>query len=206
MDTNIQNEVIEISTNEKTPAENSKWYVLRIVSGKERKVLETLQKESIRNNWKDAVKQFFLPLEKVYKMQGGKKIIKEKNYFPGYIMVEVVNDDLFKKEIIHQITDINNVMHFLTDGKGSKGTIISLRKNEVNKMLGRVDELDMEEIKVIEPFIIGESVKIIEGPFKNFIATIEEVKDDKKKLVLSVKIFERSTPMEFSFQQVEKIS
>ena len=97
-------------------------------------------------------------------------------------------------------------MHFLTDGKASKGNVICLRKNEVNKMLGRVDELDLDDVKIIEPFIVGESLKIIEGPFKDFIATIEEIKEDKKKLVLSIKIFERVTPMEFGFQQVEKIS
>ena len=166
---------------------------------------EFLEKEAIRNNWQNVVKQFFLPIEKVYKVQNGKKILKERNYFPGYLMVEVYSNQ-FNEEVVHQITSINNVMHFLTDGKGAKGKIIALRKSEVNKMLGKADEMNIGDMKVNDPFIIGESVKIIEGPFNNFIAVVEEVKDDKKKLVLSVKIFERFTPMEFSFFQVEKIN
>ena len=185
--------------------ENTSWYVLRIISGKERKVKEFLEKEAIRNNWQNVVKQFFLPIEKVYKVHKGKKILKERNYFPGYLMVEIFNNN-FNDEVVHQISVVNNVMHFLTDGKGSKGKIIALRKTEVNKMLGKADEMNIGEMKINEPFIIGESVKIIEGPFNGFIAVIEEIKDEKKKLVLSVKIFERTTPMEFSFFQVEKIN
>lgn len=196
---------IEATNTTLSDAENTSWYVLRIISGKERKVKEFLEKEAIRNNWQNVVKQFFLPIEKVYRMQKGKKVLKERNYFPGYLMVEVFNSN-FNEEIIHQITAINNVMHFLTDGKGAKGNIISLRKSEANKMLGKADEMNIGELKINEPFIVGESVKIIEGPFNDFIAVIEEVKEDKKKLVLSVKIFERTTPMEFGFSQVEKIN
>lgn len=186
-------------------AQETKWYVLRVVSGKERKVKEQLDKEITRNGWSSTIKQVFLPMEKVYKVQNGKKIMREKNYFPGYVMLEALDKKL-TDDMVHYITNVTNVMHFLTDGKGSKGNIISLRKAEVNKMLGRVDEMNDQGITLSEPFIVGETIKIIEGPFNDFNGTIEEVNDEKKKLKVSVKIFGRSTPVELSYMQVEKIS
>ncbi len=183
----------------------TKWYVLRVVSGKERKVKEYLDKDIIRSGWQEIIKQIFLPMEKVYKVQNGKKVMREKNYFPGYVMMEVLDGKL-SDDIVQHISNINNVMHFLTDGKGSKGNIISLRKAEVNKMLGKVDEMNDQGVTMSEPFIIGETIKIIEGPFNDFNGVIEEVNDEKKKLKVTVKIFGRSTPVELSYMQVEKIS
>src|SRR6185436_6618545 len=133
---------MEEATNTQNTAEHkeTKWYVLRVVSGKERKVKEYLDKEISRGGWGEIVKQVFLPVEKVYKVQAGKKVMRERNFYPGYVMIEVtagkLNDDM-----VQHISNISNVMHFLTDGKGSKGNIISLRKAEVNKMLGKVDEM-----------------------------------------------------------------
>src|SRR6476660_3720206 len=184
----------------------SKWYVLRVVSGKERKVKEYLDKDISRSGWTEIIKQVFLPMEKVYKVQNGKKVMREKNYFPGYVMLEVADGKL-TDDIIQHISNISNVMHFLTDGKGSKGNIISLRKAEVNKMLGKVDEMsDIGGMTMSEPFIIGETIKIIDGPFNDFNGVIEEVNDEKKKLKVQVKIFGRATPVELSYMQVEKIS
>jgi transcriptional antiterminator NusG len=182
----------------------SKWYVLRVVSGKERKVKEQLDKEVSRNGWTESIKQVFLPMEKVYKVQNGKKVMREKNYFPGYVMLEVANGKL-TDDIVHYISNISNIMHFLTDGKGSKGNIISLRKSEVNKMLGKVDEMNDQGVTMSEPFIVGETIKIIEGPFNDFNGVIEEVNDEKKKLKVTVKIFGRSTPVELNYMQVEKL-
>ncbi|MEX6687390.1 transcription termination/antitermination protein NusG [Danxiaibacter flavus] len=190
---------------EKEQQAESKWYVLRVVSGKERKVKEQLDKEVSRNGWTDSIKQVFLPMEKVYKVQNGKKVMREKNYFPGYVMLEVAEGKL-NDEMIHYISNISNIMHFLTDGKGSKGNIISLRKAEVNKMLGKVDEMNDQGVTMSEPFIVGETIKIIEGPFNDFNGVIEEVNDEKKKLKVTVKIFGRSTPVELNYMQVEKLS
>lgn len=183
----------------------SKWYVLRVVSGKERKVKEYLDKDISRSGWTEIIRQVFLPMEKVYKVQNGKKVMREKNYFPGYVMLEVAEGKL-TDDIIQHISNISNVMHFLTDGKGSKGNIISLRKAEVNKMLGKVDEMNDQGVTMSEPFIVGETIKIIEGPFNDFNGVIEEVNDEKKKLKVTVKIFGRSTPVELNYMQVEKIS
>jgi transcription termination/antitermination protein NusG len=188
------------------PEKESKWYVLRVVSGKERKVKEYLDKDIIRNGWGNIVKQVFLPVEKVYKVANGKKVMRERNFYPGYIMIEVADGKLHD-DMIQSMSNVSNVMHFLTDGKGSKGNIISLRKAEVNKMLGKVDELsDVGGVTMSEPFIIGETVKIIDGPFNDFNGVIEEVNDEKKKLKVQVKIFGRATPVELSYMQVEKLA
>ena len=188
-----------------TPQKESKWYVLRVVSGKERKVKEYLDKDISRSGWTEVIRQVFLPMEKVYKVQNGKKVMREKNYFPGYVMLEVADGKL-TDDIIQHISNVSNVMHFLTDGKGSKGNIISLRKSEVNKMRGKVDEMNDQGVTMSEPFIVGETIKIIEGPFNDFNGVIEEVNDEKKKLKVTVKIFGRSTPVELNYMQVEKLS
>ena len=187
------------------PAPNTIWYVLRVVSGKERKVKEYLDKDILRSGWQTIIKQVFLPMEKVYKVQNGKKVMREKNYYPGYVMMEVPDGKL-SDDIVQHISNVSNVMHFLTDGKGSKGNIVKLRKAEVNKMLGKVDEMNDQGVTMSEPFIIGETIKIIEGPFNDFNGVIEDVNDEKKKLKVTVKIFGRSTPVELSYMQVEKIS
>ncbi len=208
METEVLNTVDTTATPAATASE-SKWYVLRVVSGKEKKIKEYLDKDIIRNNWTNIIKQVFLPMEKVYKVQNGKKVMREKNYFPGYVMMEVVdnnNGGRLPDDIVMAISNVSNVMHFLTDGKGSKGNIICLRKSEVNKMLGKVDEMNDLGGSISEPFILGETVKIIEGPFNDFNGVIEEVNEEKKKLKVTVKIFGRSTPVELSFMQVEKLS
>lgn len=206
----METEVLNVTTIPEVvkAAPETKWYVLRVVSGKEKKIKEYLDKDILRNNWQNVVKQVFLPMEKVYKVQNGKKVMREKNYFPGYVMMEVVDtgSGRLSDDIVMHISNISNVMHFLTDGKGSKGNIICLRKSEVNKMLGKVDEMNDQGGIISEPFILGETIKIIEGPFNDFNGVIEDVNEDKKKLKVTVKIFGRSTPVELSFMQVEKLS
>jgi transcriptional antiterminator NusG len=180
--------------------EETKWYVLRVVSGKERKVKEYLDKE-ISRGWSDVVKQVFLPVEKVYKVQNGKKVMRERNYYPGYVMIEIAEGRL-SDDLRDIIKNTSNVIHFL-----GKENPIALRKAEVNKMLGKMDEMaEAGGVTMSEPFIVGETIKIIEGPFNDFNGTIEEVNDEKKKLKVTVKIFGRSTPVELNYMQVEKIS
>jgi transcriptional antiterminator NusG len=188
-----------------TPQQETKWYVLRVVSGKERSVKEYLDKDIVRQGWADRIVQVFLPMDKVYKVQNGKKVMREKNFYPGYVFMEVVDGKL-NDDIVQHISNISNIMHFLTDGKGSKGKIISLRKAEVNKMLGKMDEMSEQGMTMSEPFIIGETIKIIDGAFNDFNGVIEEVNDEKKKLKVIVKIFGRSTPVELNYMQVEKLN
>lgn len=200
----VTEESINKAVQEDVKEDNTKWYVLRVVSGKEKKVKEYLDKDIVRNEWTDIIKQVFLPMEKIWYVQKGKKVMREKNYYPGYVMMEVTNGKL-TDDIVQHISGITNIMHFLTDGKGSKGNIISLRRSEVNKMLGRVDEMNDQGEVINEPFIVGETIKIIEGPFNDFNGVIEEVHDEKKKLKVTVKIFGRSTPVELNYVQVEKV-
>jgi transcription termination/antitermination protein NusG len=205
-ETSTENVAVAAAVPTAKPEKESKWYVLRVVSGKERKVKEYLDKDIVRNGWQNTVVQIFLPVEKVYKVANGKKVMRERNFYPGYIMIEVAGGNLHD-DIIQSMSNVSNVMHFLTDGKGSKGNIISLRKAEVNKMLGKVDEMsDAGGVTMNEPFIIGETIKIIDGPFNDFNGVIEEVYDEKKKIKVQVKIFGRATPVELSYMQVEKIS
>lgn len=201
------NEEVKVDSAAETsqPEVETKWYVLRVVSGKERKVKEYLDKDIARSGWDKYIKQIFLPVEKVYKVVNGKKVMRERNFYPGYIMIEVQSGKL-TDDMVQHLGNITNVMHFLTDGKGSKGNIISLRKSEVNKMLGKVDEMaEHGGMTMSEPFIVGETIKIIDGPFNDFNGVIEEVNDEKKKLKVQVKIFGRATPVELNYMQVEKI-
>jgi transcriptional antiterminator NusG len=184
---------MEAENIQSTQEAETKWYVLRVVSGKERKVKEYLDKEVSRSGWDKEVKQVFLPVEKVYKVQNGKKVMRERNYYPGYVMIEIAEGKL-SDDIRDTIKNISNVIHFL-----GKENPIALRKAEVNKMLGKMDEMaEAGGVSMSEPFIVGETIKIIEGPFNDFNGTIEEVNDEKKKLKVTVKIFGRSTPVELN--------
>lgn len=193
---------MEDTTQNTQPAEQeTKWFVLRVVSGKERKVKEFLDKEISRGGWSEMVKQVFLPVEKVYKVANGKKVMRERNFYPGYVMVEVVDGKL-NDDLRDMIRATNSVIHFL-----GKDDPIALRKAEVNKMLGKMDEMaEAGGLSMSEPFIVGETIKIIEGPFNDFNGVIEEVNDEKKKLKVTVKIFGRSTPVELNYMQVEKLN
>jgi transcriptional antiterminator NusG len=154
-----------------------------------------------RGGWSDVVKQVFLPVEKVYKVANGKKVVRERNYYPGYVMIEII-DGRLSDDLRDTIKNTNSVIHFL-----GKENPIALRKAEVNKMLGKMDEMaESGGVSMVEPFIVGETIKIIEGPFNDFNGVIEEVNDEKKKLKVTVKIFGRSTPVELNYMQVEKIS
>jgi transcriptional antiterminator NusG len=173
-----------------------KWYVVRSLSGKEKKAKEYLEKEINRLKLQDYISQVLIPTEKVFTIKNGKKISTERTYLPGYILIEAY----LTGEYIHIIRNIPNIIGFL----GSQGEPIPMRPAEVNRILGKVDELADSTEEMLEPFIVGEPVKVIDGPFNNFSGIIEEVNEEKKKLKVMVKIFGRKTPLELSFTQVEK--
>lgn len=175
-----------------------KWYVLRAIGGKEKKVKEYLENEIAKGDLQGFVTQVLIPTEKVYQIRNGKKISKERNFYPGYVLIEAT----LAGEVAHILRNIPNVIGFLGDTKG--GDPVPLRQNEVNRILGKVDELadTGEELNI--PFVVGETVKVIDGPFNGFNGTIEVINEEKKKLQVMVKIFGRKTPLELSFMQVEK--
>ena len=174
-----------------------KWYVVRAVSGKEKKVKELIESEMRNTNLKDYVTQVLIPTEKVYQIRNGKKISKERSFFPGYVLIEAV----LIGEVPHIIQGITNVIGFL--GK-KNGEPVPLRQNEVNRILGKVDEIAQMDEEITIPYIVGETIKVIDGPFNGFSGVIENVYDEKKKLKVIVKIFGRRTPLELGFLQVEK--
>lgn len=179
-------------------SEEKKWYSLRVISGKEKKVKERVDLELQRNGWDSFITQVIVPTEKVYKIRGGKKVISERNILPGYILVEAEPSKL-TGEVVQTIANIPNVIHFL--GKNSP---IPMQTAEANRLLGKVDESQDAGEQMLEPFLVGETVKIIDGPFSDFVGDVQEVNEEKKKLKVIVKIFGRGTEVELNFMQVEK--
>jgi len=177
-----------------------KWYVVRAVSGQENKIKAYIENEIARLGLQDYVDQVLVPTEKVVQIRKGKKINKEKVYFPGYIMIQAN----LSGEVPHIIKSVTNVIGFLGETKG--GDPVPLRQSEVNRMLGKVDELAVDtDVNVAIPFKPGETVKVIDGPFNGFDGTIEKINEEKRKLEVMVKIFGRKTPLELSYMQVEKV-
>jgi len=176
-----------------------KWYVVRAIGGQENKVKSYIETEISRVGLSDYVSQVIVPTEKVVQFRNGKKVNRERVYFPGYIMVEAN----LSGEVPHVIKSITGVIGFLGETKG--GDPVPMRKSEVNRMLGKVDELSIQEENIAIPYTVGETVKVIDGPFNGFDGSIEKVNEEKRKLEVMVKIFGRKTPLELSYMQVEKI-
>jgi len=175
-----------------------RWYVVRAVSGKEKKVKQYLDLEISRLKLEDFVEQVLIPTEKVFQIRNGKKIMKEKSYLPGYVLIEAA----LVGEVSHVIKSIPNVIGFLGTEKG--GEPVPMRMSEVNRILGKVDELSETEEEMKIPFVLGESVKVIDGPFNNFSGVIDDINEEKKKLKVMVKIFGRKNLLELSYMQVAK--
>ena len=174
-----------------------RWYVLRAISGKENKVKEYIDYEIAHTNLSDFVSQVLIPTEKTIQVRNGKKVVKERSYLPGYVLVEVA----LVGEVAHHLRNIPNVLGFL----GGLDNPTPLRQSEVNRILGTMDEMQevsMEDTTVL--FTVGESVKVNHGPFSGFSGILEEVSKEKRKLKVMVKIFGRKTPIELDFMQVEK--
>ena len=178
------------------------WYVVRAIGGKENKVKEYLEAEIRRSHLEEYISQVLIPTEKVYTIRNGKKVLREKVSYPGYVLVEAV----FDGQIPYIIRNTPNVLGFLGDTKEDSRQLKAtpLRPQEVARILGRVDEMSEMDAEQEIPYVVGEVVKVTDGPFSSFQGTIESVNNETKKLVVSVKIFGRKTPMELSFTQVEK--
>lgn len=179
-------------------SDGKKWYSLRVISGKERKIKERIELEITRSKWGDYITSILVPTEKVYKIRNGKKVISERNILPGYILIEA-DPDKFTGEMIMAIANVPNVIHFL-----GRNNPVPMRDSEANRLLGKVDDSQDAGETMLEPYIVGETVKIIDGAFKEFVGDVQEVNEEKKKLKVIVKIFGRGTEVELSYMQVEK--
>ena len=173
-----------------------KWYVLRAVSGKENKVKEVLESEINKTDLGKYVSQVLIPTEKTFIMRNGKKVVQERAYLPGYILIEAA----LIGEVIHQLKNLNFVVGFLPNTQNPQ----PLSQSEVNRILGTMDDLDEKAVEMDVQYILNETVKVINGPFTNFIGEIEEIDAEKKKLKVMVRIFGRKTPLELNYTQVEK--
>ena len=173
------------------------WYVLKAISGKELKVKEYLEADAKNNGLEDMITQVLIPTEKVVQVRNGKRVVKERSYLPGYVLVEAVLDGEIKQRLRYS----PNVLGFL----GGMDNPTPLRPSEVNRILGSVDEMEETQEEVLVPFTVGETVKVTFGPFSGFNGVIEEVDNAKKKLKVMVKIFGRKTPIDLGFMQVEKL-
>ena len=174
-----------------------KWYVVRAISGKEKKVKQYIDAEINRLGISHLVPQVLIPTEKYYQMRDGKKIAKERNILPGYVLMEASLDG----ELEHIIKNIKSVIGFLGD---KAGNAIPMRPSEVSRILGKVDEMTAQGETMNVPYYVGEGVKVMDGPFNGFSGVIEEINEEKKKLKVMVKIFGRRTPLELNYMQVEK--
>lgn len=171
------------------------WYTVRGVSGQEKKIKQYLESEIKRLKMSGYIEDIVIPLEKVFEMRGGKKRIRERSSFPGYIFIHAT----LQPEVIQMIKDVPSVIGFL-------GTPpVPLREAEINKILGKISELSQAGEVMENPFSQGESIKVMDGPFNGFTGVVEEIFDDKKKLKVTVKIFGRNTPLELNYLQVERI-
>jgi transcription termination/antitermination protein NusG len=175
-----------------------KWYVLRTFSGHEKKVKQFLEREILRLGWQDRLDPengIVIPTETVFEMRAGKKRTREKTFFPGYILIHALLD----KELAHIIKDVPSVVDFLKTGDEPT----ALRPDEVNRILGKMDEVREAGEQPEIPFRTGDAVKVVDGPFNNFNGLVEEVYPDKMKVKVMVSIFGRRTPLELDYLQVQ---
>lgn len=175
-----------------------KWYVVRAISGQEKKVKQYIEVEVNRLKLADYIVQVLIPTEKIIQVRNGKKVAKERSFYPGYVLIEAA----LVGEIPHMIKNLPGVIGFLGETKG--GAPVPMRLSEVNRILGKVDELSEAEGTMSVSYVVGESVKVINGPFNGFNGIIEEINEEKKKIKVTVKIFGRKTPVELGFGEVER--
>ena len=173
-----------------------RWYVLRAISGKEAKVKEYLDAEIKNNTLSTFVSQVLIPTEKTFQIRNGKRVVKERNCLPGYVLVQAN----MQGDIAFKLRNTPNVVGIL----GGMDNPAPLQESEVNRLLGSVDQMEGEGIEMLEPFVVGEAVKVTEGPFSGFLGVIDTVNNEKKKLTVMVKVFGRNTPLVLGFMQVEK--
>ncbi len=171
------------------------WYSLRVISGKERVVEESIAYEAKMNDIADTIGEVFVPFEKIVEIKNNKKVLKEKVFFPGYILINMNMNSLTK----HVIENIQYVIRFV----GPKGKDpIPLRDSEIKRIFGEVERKEGREM-LVSPFSKGNHVKIIAGPFIDFVGVVEEANDDKQKVKITISIFGRPTPVELDYYQVQ---
>ncbi len=170
------------------------WYTLRVISGKEKKIRDAFKMEIEHAGMEELIPEVLVPSENIIEMRDGKKKVKNKVFFPGYMLVKME----LTKETRYLVENINGIMSFV----GPKGNPQPLKPEEVNRILGVVEAGEGREV-VTHPFKVGDAVKVVDGPFMDFLGYVQEINNEKQKLKVSVSIFGRPTPIELDFLQVE---
>ena len=173
-----------------------RWYVIQAYSGYENQVMKALKEYVMRAGLDDFFGEIIVPSEEVVDVRDGKKRKSERKFFPGYVLVEMeMNDDTW-----HLVKNTPKVIGFI-GGTGDRPMPITTK--EANRILDRMAEAEEgPKLKVL--FEVGESVRVIDGPFAEFNGVVEEILPEKGRLIVSVMIFGRATPVELEFFQVEK--
>jgi len=172
-----------------------KWYAIRTITGHEKRVKSFIDSEVPIVGLEHKIAQVLIPEEKVFEVKGGKKKIKFKNFFPGYVLLEAMLDD----EVSNFVSRTPSVLKMV----GSKNEAVPLREDEIKRILGRINDSEEKE-KIDVQFEKGDLVKVINGPFVNFNGTINDINLEKMKVKVMVSIFGRKTPIELDFTQIEK--
>jgi transcriptional antiterminator NusG len=175
-----------------------RWYAIQTTAGHENKVRGLIQRKIDADERAEddrPVRQAMVPTEQVAEIKNGKKVVVERKKYPGYVLVEMV----LNQETMHLINSIQGVIKFVGQG----WTPQPLRQDEVNRLLGIEEETGPEEPKEEIPFMTGQVVEIMEGPFSDFSGTVEEVLTDKGKVRVSVSLFGRPTTVELDYLQLK---
>lgn len=179
---------------------SKEWYVIHTYSGHENKVKLTLEKKVANLGLQDKIFQVRIPTIDVPEVKDGKKKMKSKKFFPGYVLVEMELEDA-TWSVVKGVQGVTNFVGAFGGGKPKP-----LSRDEVSSLFDQMGEQKIKEkISIVIDFSVGEHVKVIEGPFNNFTGIVEEVYPDKGRLRVKVEIFGRGTPVELDFLQVGKI-
>lgn len=170
------------------------WYSIRVISGKEVKARESILFEADEADLSSTIEEIFVPTQKVVEVRQGKKRVKEKVFFPGYILIKME----LTSEARYVVENTNGVLNFI----GSNNVPLPLRATEVSRIIGEVEKKEGQEVLEC-PFNVGDTVKVTDGPFDDFSGFVEEINKDKQKVKVMVSIFGRPTPVELDFFQVE---
>jgi transcriptional antiterminator NusG len=176
---------------------NLRWYVVHAYSGMEKAVERNLRERIERSGMQDKFGRILVPTEEVVELKGGKKSVTERRFFPGYVLVEMLMDD----DTWHLVKHTSKVTGFVG---GAKNRPAPISEAEVMKIVHQMQE-GIETPRPKVEWVVGELVRVKEGPFTDFNGAIEEVNYDKSKVRVSVTIFGRATPVELDFSQVEKV-
>ncbi|MGD0992412.1 MAG: transcription termination/antitermination protein NusG [Gemmatimonadales bacterium] len=174
-----------------------RWYAIQTTAGHENKVRSLIDRriqEDPRPTGEKPIRQALVPTQEVVEIKNGKKVNVERKLYPGYVLVEMVAN----QETLHVINNIQGVIKFVGTGRDP----MPLRQEEVNRLLGVAEAVSETEPKEEIPFLMGQVVEIIEGPFSDFSGTVEEVLPDKGKVRVSVSLFGRPTSVELDYLQL----